>query len=506
MRNGSNENLSYEMKYNGTVSISAQQMSSIYEFQTDLITLRLETCDGTPIDGGHVRWGHGSNFGTSHFVGGNTGSSTTGETTAELFPGIYSFEMGLSGTVDYKMSYDFPTDGATLVWKTTNVSFAYAGSISFGGPTGDSRWFVKPSMELMPGGTYVFHFRGAERVDITIPEPCSEIAVIQTMVFDDRNCDKLCTNEENFGIAGVTVHLTENDGTIIDTKVTGANGFTVFNNVPTGRRLRLEFIAPPDYHHGGCTGKITDLNNSDVFMSGKTRAFTVKQGDVLNYIDCGMWAPGTLTTLVWHDINNDGYLDGEENLGIAGVTVTLCELDKSPYATAVTGSDGKATFNYVPADRPFKLSYGQLNGYVYPETTHNDILAQNNNDANFVGVTDGFSIAKGSEHITYVNAGVITINNSPSKTATLNSEVGLTIYPNPVSISAVIDYTLAEESAVDIAVYNLAGQEVAKLVAGERQTGRHILEWDVSTVENGMYIVRYVYNNKVEFTRIVVAR
>src|SRR5690606_2817993 len=128
IRNGNATTMSYEMKYNNTTSVITGQdvtVNSIFEFQTELITMRLETCDGTPLDDGHVRWGHGANFGTYHFVGGDTGSSATGETNAEFFPGTYSFEMGYNGTTNVKSSYNFPADGATIVWQTISVTLQY---------------------------------------------------------------------------------------------------------------------------------------------------------------------------------------------------------------------------------------------------------------------------------------------------------------------------------------------------------------------------------------------
>ena len=167
MRDGSNTNLSYEMQYNKTTKWSAQQTSSIYSFQTNLLSLRLETCGGTPLDGGHPRYGAGSSYGSYHWPNGNTGWSNPGETTAEFFPGTYSFEMGYQSTADQKISVVIPDANTSLTWTTTNVTLNYAGSISYGGSSGDSRYFNKPSMELM-AGTYKFHFRYQSRQDITI--------------------------------------------------------------------------------------------------------------------------------------------------------------------------------------------------------------------------------------------------------------------------------------------------------------------------------------------------
>ena len=167
MRDGSNTNLSYEMKFNKTTKWSVQQTGSIYDFQTSLITLRVETCDGTPINGAVPAFGYGTNGDAWWFPGGNTGTSADGESEAEIFPGTYTFRMEYKATKEYISSWNFPADGSTVTWTTTKVTLNYAGSISYGGSTGDSRWFTKPSMELLHG-TYKFHFRGAGTVDLTL--------------------------------------------------------------------------------------------------------------------------------------------------------------------------------------------------------------------------------------------------------------------------------------------------------------------------------------------------
>jgi len=167
IRDGLHTNMSYEMRYNGTTQVKTQDVSvnSVFEFQTILLTLRLETCGGTPLDGGDPRFGPGSTYTTSWFPGGVTGSSAPGEIAAEFFPGTYSFQMLYKATAEAKVSVVIPNANTMLTWQTTKVTLQYSGAISYGGG-GDSTWFNKPSMELLPG-TYKFHFRGAGRMDLT---------------------------------------------------------------------------------------------------------------------------------------------------------------------------------------------------------------------------------------------------------------------------------------------------------------------------------------------------
>ena len=170
MRDGHKTNLSYEMNYNGGNQVIGPKNPSVspyYTFSTELVTLRLQKCDNTPLDGGKARYGSGNTYTTSWWPNGNTGAIASGETSAELFQGTYSFEMMYQGTSEAKTSITIPDGGKTLTWNTSVVTLNYSGSISYGGSTGDSRWFNKPSMNLLPG-TYMFHFRGAGRTNIVI--------------------------------------------------------------------------------------------------------------------------------------------------------------------------------------------------------------------------------------------------------------------------------------------------------------------------------------------------
>ncbi|MBI2502333.1 MAG: VCBS repeat-containing protein, partial [Candidatus Latescibacteria bacterium] len=51
-------------------------------------------------------------------------------------------------------------------------------------------------------------------------------------------------------------------------------------------------------------------------------------------------------------------------------------------------------------------------------------------------------------------------------------------FPNPFNSQTVIRFELPEGGEVELAVYNLAGQQVAKLVEGTREAGSYTLRWD----------------------------
>jgi hypothetical protein len=167
-QDGLQTTMSYEMRFNNTTQVKTQDVSanSVFVFNTNLLTLRMETCSGTPLDGGNPRGGIGDTYTTWWFPGGATGSSNPGETAAEFFPATYSFEMQYEATADAMVSVTIPDADTLLTWQTTSVTLHYSGPIAYGG-SGDSRFFDKPSMELLPG-TYRFNFRnGGVYADLT---------------------------------------------------------------------------------------------------------------------------------------------------------------------------------------------------------------------------------------------------------------------------------------------------------------------------------------------------
>ncbi|MCK6560353.1 M4 family metallopeptidase [bacterium] len=65
-------------------------------------------------------------------------------------------------------------------------------------------------------------------------------------------------------------------------------------------------------------------------------------------------------------------------------------------------------------------------------------------------------------------------------------------YPNPFNPTTTIGFALPEAGEVTLAIYNMSGQLVKRLVAGELSAGRHDLVWD-ATDERGSRVASGVY-------------
>jgi pimeloyl-ACP methyl ester carboxylesterase len=63
-------------------------------------------------------------------------------------------------------------------------------------------------------------------------------------------------------------------------------------------------------------------------------------------------------------------------------------------------------------------------------------------------------------------------------------------YPNPFNPNTIINYELPITNEVEISIYNLLGQKVAKLVSKKQNAGYHQVEWDASGFASGIYYYR----------------
>ncbi|MBI2502597.1 MAG: ASPIC/UnbV domain-containing protein, partial [Candidatus Latescibacteria bacterium] len=84
-------------------------------------------------------------------------------------------------------------------------------------------------------------------------------------------------------------------------------------------------------------------------------------------------------------------------------------------------------------------------------------------------------------------------------------------FPNPFNSDTVIRFALPEGGEVVLAVYNLAGQQVAKLAEGTREAGSYTLRWDGrdergKELASGVYLYRLRAGAQVETQKLVLLR
>ncbi len=80
----------------------------------------------------------------------------------------------------------------------------------------------------------------------------------------------------------------------------------------------------------------------------------------------------------------------------------------------------------------------------------------------------------------------------------------LTIFPNPVTDQANINFKLAEPSNVYVCILNLQGSKVSQVISTSFLPGDHILMWDSADLSPGAYILQLRTDTEVRFVHFII--
>ncbi|MCP4728374.1 MAG: T9SS type A sorting domain-containing protein, partial [bacterium] len=79
-------------------------------------------------------------------------------------------------------------------------------------------------------------------------------------------------------------------------------------------------------------------------------------------------------------------------------------------------------------------------------------------------------------------------------------------YPNPFNPVTRIEYRLSRADRVTVTIYNVLGQEIARLVNSYQPAGLHTVRWDASGVASGTYLYRIVSGDFTAVKKMVVIK
>ncbi len=85
------------------------------------------------------------------------------------------------------------------------------------------------------------------------------------------------------------------------------------------------------------------------------------------------------------------------------------------------------------------------------------------------------------------NQGVVEVEKVKSLPSSFTLEQN---YPNPFNPSTLIQYDLPVSSHVKLAIYDMLGREVARLVDGVQPANRYNVQWNASNLSSGVYFYR----------------
>jgi hypothetical protein len=131
-----------------------------------------------------------------------------------------------------------------------------------------------------------------------------------------------------------------------------------------------------------------------------------------------------------------------------------------------------------------------------------------------VRATDGFTFevvagevfASGAATTGEALGAVVVLDEASVEASAAPASATVVVSPNPFSSHAVAAFTLAAPGAVRLVVYDVLGREVAVLVDGEVEAGRHEAVLDGGALPAGVYVVRMEAGGAVQARRVTRVR
>ncbi|MBP6902404.1 MAG: carboxypeptidase regulatory-like domain-containing protein [Burkholderiaceae bacterium] len=226
-----------------------------------------------------------------------------------------------------------------------------------------------------------------------------KLAAIGDRIWYDNNANGVQDAGEA-GVAGVTVELRTNvaggaGGTVLQTRVTDANGDYLFDNLTPGAYHIdvVESTLPAGYEFTTPNAGADDAKDSDVYSTasiplnwGVMANTTLDAGEVDRSWDAGIFKRAALGDKVWLDLDADGVQDAGE-AGVAGVKVNLLNAAGSVVATDTTDASGEYLFEgLLPGDYRVAFDLSTLPA-GYSVTTRDAAAATDATDSDADAVT-----------------------------------------------------------------------------------------------------------------------
>jgi hypothetical protein len=79
-------------------------------------------------------------------------------------------------------------------------------------------------------------------------------------------------------------------------------------------------------------------------------------------------------------------------------------------------------------------------------------------------------------------------------------------YPNPFNPSTTIEFSIPKSEIVSLKVFNVLGKEVATLINGQVETGKHKIEYDATGLNSGVYFYKIESENYTETRKMILLK
>ncbi len=166
--------------------------------------------------------------------------------------------------------------------------------------------------------------------------------------------------------------------------------------------------------------------------------------------------------------------------------------------------------NIIAEGGPYETTGLHFTEFTFPESGCYTLTL---NDASGEGLTGGYYF------ITDANQDLIWMGGSFTEVATTEMAYGMVvnveetlitenikIYPNPVLNSANVEFSLSDDTFMEISVIDILGKRVKSLFERNLNRGQHKIQFEVSGLAEGIYFVKFQSDKEVTTKKILISK
>ena len=177
-----------------------------------------------------------------------------------------------------------------------------------------------------------------------------------------RDGDCFGDDEDHEPVVGVSIQLLDPAGIVIAETLTDSNGIYEFLGLAPGE-YGIREITPEQFLKGGAQAGVGQGKSLGQVQDAETiRGINIQSGTEAEHFDFCVHVPAMISGTVYHDANDNGQRNDEEQ-PIAGVVVELRDADDKIVATTTTDSRGAYKFGGLVAGQ-YSIHEIQPDGFL----------------------------------------------------------------------------------------------------------------------------------------------
>jgi hypothetical protein len=174
-------------------------------------------------------------------------------------------------------------------------------------------------------------------------------------------------------------------------------------------------------------------------------------------------------------------------------------------------SNGVTGFSWTAIDGLFKMGWCDMNGISIADDQVVVILTMKSKDLSGLTSAIALDIYQDCEFADLLATpnewevvSVPLINTTITGVKPIGALSGLSVYPNPVSQSSVVSFSLESPAMVRISLLNVVGSTVQDVVNGDLAQGNHAISLNASNLKSGVYLLKIeITSNGKSFSEMI---